>query len=52
MILMDTLDTVFDEVSMDIMGLLLTKADTHDTRFAYQIFNGGDAQASNVIRDS
>jgi len=56
MVLTDTSGTAFDKVSMNIVGLLQTKADmlvyTHDTRFAYQIFNGGAIQASNIIRNN
>jgi len=54
MILTNTPSTTLDKVSLDIVGPFPTTKSlyTHDTRFAYQIFNGGAIQASDVIRDS
>jgi len=62
MLLTDTPSIAFDKVSMDIIGSALdnqkwTLVYTCDTRFPYQIFNGGAiemnvAQASNVIGNS
>jgi len=57
MLLMDTPSIAFDKVSMDIVGSAPdnrkpTFVYTRDTRFPYQIFSGGAAQASNVIGNS
>jgi len=53
MILTDTPSTTFDKVSLDVVGApdnwKRRLVCTHDTRFAYEIFN--DSQA-NVIRNS
>jgi len=57
MVSTDTPGTVFDKVSMNIMGPLPTTESGHscifhDTRFAYQIFIDGATRASNVTGNS
>jgi len=52
---MDTSDIVFDKVSMDIVELLPTTEGGHiytNKICLPNIYIGGAAQASNVIRDS
>jgi len=54
MVVMDTPNSAYDKVSIDIMGSLPTTESEHsyiliqDSRFAYQIFSGGTAEVSNV----